>query len=766
MAALASAFRKVEEGFFATSPRGPRNGPAERRSGFAQKQTFGIRRTVAFLAIAALVSPGGLAQNPQQPAPPPPPPQVSANQKGAIRSAVNLVEVDVAITDRDGKLLKGLRQDQFSIAEDGKDQKISTFDYYDVEKMEKADATETAPITIPIGSVAGAEELRQQVRDRRMIVLFFDLSSLQPTDLTRSTVAAKQFLSKQMTPADLVGVVVFGNQLRVIADFTNDRDLLDSAVDALLPGNEAQLAALAAATSTGLDSAVTEDTNAAFTADDTEFNAFNTDRKLASLESLADLLRDIPGKKSVLQFTSGITQTGEDNRSQLRATTDAANRANMSVYTVDSRGLLAEIPGGDASVGASSGNAMFSGAAVFQQSGARQDSRETLATLAADTGGRTFFDLGDLGQAFRSVQADTDGYYLLGYYSTNAAHDGRWRTLRVKLNGVPGARIRYRQGYYAPKDFGVYTTEDRERQLEDAMRSDTPLVELPIAVETAYFRLDNKQIYVPISAKLASSALQWAQKSGRRQVEFDFAAEVRDTQSGRVAGALRDTITVRLDAERYEELQQNALVYQGGIILPPGNYKLKFLARENESGRIGTFEDDLKLPPVQPDRMQLSSVVLSSQLIEVQKSSEVQTKAFARDAKLKELPLDVAGERIIPSVTRVFTNQQMLYIFFQAYVPEKIDLGQLRAGLEFFRNGARISQTPIVTPAQVDEKTRTASFRISLPLSTVAIGRYTLQAVVVEAGGTQAAFGRNYFALRPPAAPSAAAPAGSGSSGN
>jgi VWFA-related protein len=728
---------------------------------------YEIRRLAAFLAVAALLAPAGSAQNPQQPVRPPEPPQVSANQKGAIKAAVNLVEVDVAVTDRDGKLVKGLRQDQFSIAEDGKDQKISTFDYYDVEQLEKAAAAETAPLTIPIGSVAPPEEVRQQVRDRRMIVLFFDLTSLQPNDLTRSTLAAKQFLAKQMTPADLVGVVAFGNQLRVIADFTNDRDLLYSAVDALLPGKEAQLAALAAATSTGIDAAVTEETNAAFTADDTEFNAFNTDRKLASLESLADLLRDIPGKKSVLQFTSGITQTGEDNRSQLRATTDAANRANMSIYTVDSRGLLAEIPGGDASVGAASGNAMYTGAAVFQQSGARQDSRETLATLASDTGGRSFFDLGDLGQAFHSVQSDTTGYYLLGYYSTNAQHDGRWRTIRVKVAGVPGARIRYRQGYYAPKDFGVYTTEDRERQLEEAMRSDSPVVELPIAVETAYFRLDNKQVFVPISAKLASSALQWAQKSGRRQAEFDFAAEVRDSQSGRIAGALRDTITVRLDTERYEELQQNALVYQGGIILPPGNYKLKFLARENESGRIATFEDELRLPAVQADRMQLSSVVLSSQLVEVQKSSEVQTKGFAPNAKLKELPLDVAGERIIPSVTRVFTNQQMLYIFFQAYVPEKVDLNQLRAGLEFFRNGARISQTFIVAPAQVDEKTRTASFRLSLPLNAVAIGRYTVQAVVVEAGGSQAAFGRNYFALRPPVAPSApATPAASRSGGN
>lgn len=714
-----------------------------------------LDRLLALVAAGVLLAPGSFAQNPQQrvnprAAPPPPPRQAPLNQKGTIRAAVDLVQVDVQVLDRDGKPVKGLRQDQFSVSEDGKDQKVSTFDFYDVERIEKAEAADTRPVTIPLGTVAAPEEIRQQVRDRRMIVLFFDLTSLQPNDLTRSTAAAKQFLAKQMTAADLVGVVAFGNQLRVIADFTNDRDLLESAVDALLPGKESQLAALAAATSAGIDAAVTQDTNAAFAADDTEFNVFNTDRKLIALESLAGLLRDIPGKKSVIQFTSGITQTGEDNRSQLKATSDSANRANMSIYTVDSRGLLAEIPGGDASVGGASGASMFSGAAVFQQSAARQDSRETLATLASDTGGRSFFDLGDFSQAFQAVQADTAGYYLLGYYSTNMARDGRWRGIRVRLAGVTGLRVRYRQGYYAPKDFGVYTTEDRERQLEEAMRSETPLVELPLAVETAYFRLDNRQVFVPISAKLASSALEWAQKNNRREVQFDFAAEIRQAQSGRVAGALRDTITVRLDPERYQQVQQNALVYQGGIILAPGNYKLKFLARENESGRIGTFEEDLKLPAPAPDRLQLSSVVLSSQLLDAQKSSEVQTKGYAPDAKLKESPLDVAGQRIIPSVTRVFTNQQMLYIFFQAYVPEKSDPSRLRAGLEFFRNGTRINQTPMVAPAQVDDKTRTASFRVSLPLSAISLGRYTVQAVVVEAGGAQAAFGRSYFALRPP----------------
>jgi hypothetical protein len=330
----------------------------------------------------------------------------------------------------------------------------------------------------------------------------------------------------------------------------------------------------------------------------------------------------------------------------------------------------------------------------------------------------------------------------------------------VSVSNLPaGAHIHYREGYYAEKEFGVYTTEDRERQLEDAMSSETPVVELPIAVETAAFRLNDAQFFVPIAAKLASSALQWAQKSGRRQTAFDFAAEIRVAKTNRVAGALRDTITVQLDTARFQQVQQQALLYQGGFILAPGNYTLKFLARENESGRIGTFEEDISLPAPQPDKLQLSSVLLSSQLETVHKTSEVKTQALAEDARMQSSPLDVEGQRIVPSVTRVFTDQQMMYVFFQAYPPAKSDPNGLRAGLVLFRNGARVNQTPMVAPAEVDPKTGAASFRISLPLSSVAPGRYTLQAVAVEAGTQQAAFGRNYFALRAAAQPAAMPPA-------
>ena len=744
-------------------------------------RTFLEQSMALWLAAALLVSPAA-AQSPQsQPVPvpapdapqqptvnprnTPPPPQdqqkqPNAKQPPVLRSFTDLVLIDVEVTDRSGKPIQGLKPEQFTVSEDDRSQKISSFEYSDIEKIDTAGNAGEEPVVVALAGAASPETIREEVRDRRLMVMFFDMSSMQSDELLRARDSALKFVQKKMTPADLVAVVTFGNRLSVLENFTNDKDAVEQAVSRITPGKDSQLADPLYAAATNGEPDVQQDNGAAFTPDETEFNVFNTDRKLAAMEGLANILRGVPGKKAVIQFSSGITQTGEENRTQLRAATDAANRANVSFYTVDSRGLMAAIPGGDATADASTGTSMFSGASVFRQIDNRQDSRDTLATLASDTGGRAFFDLGDLSEAFDKVQQDMTGYYLMGYYSTNPLHDGKWRTVKVKVN-VPGAKVRFREGYYAPKTYNYYTTEDRERQLEDAMRADRPLVELPIALETAQFRLSDREIFVPIAAKLSSSALQWAEKHGKHQTEFDFAAEVRNVNTGRAVAALRDTITVQLDTERFQQVNQRALLYQGGVILAPGNYKMKFLVRENESGRVGTFEDDLILAPPQPDRLALSTVLLSSQLVPVEKNAEVRTKAIGADARMQRSPLDMAGQRIVPSVTRVFTRQQTLYVFFQAYYPAKANPANLRAGLAFFRGGIRVSATPLVEAAEIDSRTRTASFRISLPLDKLPTGRYTVQAIAVDAGTEYSAFARTYLALRAPEAPpAAAAPSG------
>jgi VWFA-related protein len=680
--------------------------------------------------------------------------QAAQRKPSVLRATVNLVVIDVEVADSSGRPVKGLKASDFTLLENGKPQKISTFVYANVEGFAQAEAgKQQAPIVVPVAGSPSKSELGPVVQNRRMILMFFDLTSLSTPDLMRARAAAIHYVKDQMTPADLVGIVVLGNRLGLLSNFTNDKDTLLSALDRLEPGVDSQLADLLSASASEGEASVSEDVGAAWTPDDTEFNVFNTDRKLEAMQDLAQLLQDIPGKKVVLQFTSGITQTGEENRTAVEAATNAANRADVSFYSVDARGLMVEIPGGDASHAASTGASMFNGDTVLGQMQSRQDSRDTLETLAADTGGRAFFDLGDLSKAFTQVQDDTNGYYLLGYTPTDTRMDGLWRNVKVKVDR-PGLRLRYRTGYFGPKNFRHFNEEDREQQLLEALNSPTPILELPIALETAIFRLNDRESFVPIAAKLPASTLQWAQKKGSHQDQFDFAAQISDAKTGRPVAATEDTITVNLNAENFEQYASRTLLYQGGVILAPGSYQLKFVARENDTGRIGSFQVPLTIPAPGQNQLGMSTVLLSSQLVSAGKNNEVRTHGLGA-VRMQQSPLDVSGQRIVPSVTNVFTTDQTLYVFFQTYLPPKTDSADLRAGLIFFRNGVLASRSPLVAPTAYDPKTRTASFRIQLPLAQMPLGRYTLETVSVVAGTPFAAFSRAYLALIPPQPPGA-----------
>ena len=142
--------------------------------------------------------------------------------------------------------------------------------------------------------------------------------------------------------------------------------------------------------------------------------------------------REYPERKSLIYFSSGFSTTGIENQSQIRSTVDTANQSNISIYTVDSRGLVALPPGGDASRKAPSGRAMFSGSARERQVASLSNSQETLTTLAHDTGGTAFQDTNDLAPVFDKVLNDTQAYYMLGYFSSNAKEDGKFRKIRVE----------------------------------------------------------------------------------------------------------------------------------------------------------------------------------------------------------------------------------------------------------------------------------------------------------------------------------------------
>ena len=192
--------------------------------------------------------------------------------------------------------------------------------------------------------------------------MFFDMTSMPIQDQIRAQTAAQKFLKTQMTPSDLMAIMTFSSDLKVLQDFTDDRDALSKIIKGLTIGEGSDLAVDG---STGADNE--EDTGAAYTADDTEFNIFNTDRKLVALESAARMLGALPEKKALVYFASGVTKTGVDNEAQLRATINAAIRNNVAFFPIDARGLVAAAPLGDATKGSPGSSAMYGGSSARSQ---------------------------------------------------------------------------------------------------------------------------------------------------------------------------------------------------------------------------------------------------------------------------------------------------------------------------------------------------------------------------------------------------------------
>src|SRR6202022_2529772 len=188
-----------------------------------------------------------------------------------------------------------------------------------------------------------------------------------------------------------------------------------------------------------------------------------------------------------LYFSGGLTRTGIENQASLRAAVNASVKANLAIYTVDTRGLEAFSPVGSAQTGSLRSTSAYTSAAMQSQLDSNFSSQETLTTLSADTGGKAFLDSNDFSPAFAQIQRDSSAYYVLGFRSQNTARDGKFRKLTIKLNR-PGLKLEYRAGYYAVADYQHATTEDRERQLEQELASDLPATDVAIYLQALYFR--------------------------------------------------------------------------------------------------------------------------------------------------------------------------------------------------------------------------------------------------------------------------------------
>ena len=504
-------------------------------------------RQVTALLLATLIA---VAQQPapQQPAAPP------ANVR--FSSTTNLVVVDVTVKDKSGKAIENLQASDFTVLEDGKPQKVVVFE---PQKLSMDPAPPEPPPALddikdipegPKTTITAPSPGEIQYHDKRLLVLFFDFSSMGMPEQLRAQEAGLKFIDTQMTPSDMVAVMLFTSTIQIKTDFTDNRTVLKDILNALPIGEMAELAGDA---DTGDDNG--EDTGAAFVADETEFNIYNTDRKLAAIEDAVRKLAALPEKKALIYFSSGVSKTGVENQAQLEASINAAVKANVAIYPFDARGLMADPPGGGAAKGSSRGSGIFSGQVQNAQRAAINNSQETLSSLAADTGGKAFLDTNDLSVGLTEIQKEYRSYYILGYYTTNEKPDGKYRRITVKLNPSLTAKLEHRQGYYADKVWGKFSGQDKEQQLREALAAGNPLTDLPLALEIDYFRVTPTAYFVPVSLKVPGSVIALAQKKGGGETQFDFLGQIQDERRN-VVGNVRDFIKIKLDGTSMKPLTQ------------------------------------------------------------------------------------------------------------------------------------------------------------------------------------------------------------------
>jgi len=660
------------------------------------------------------------------------------NAPATFSTSSQLVIETVNVKDKNGKPLEGLTAKDFTVTEDGGEQSIRFFEFQKVPEGAEPEpplTTASAPLRrLPETQITAERPGDFRYQNRRLLVLYFDMTAMPPPDQLRAITAAEKFIRTQMTPADRMALMRFeGGAVRVASDFTDNRERLLSILQTMIVGE-----------SQGLNENVsddsTPDTGAAFGQDDSEFNIFNTNRQLSALQTAAKMLGQLSEKKSVLYFASGLRLNGVDNQAQLHATINAAVRAGVSFWPIDARGLVAEAPLGDATLGSPGGKGMYTAASALSVTTNFQQSQDTLFALASDTGGKALLDNNDLAMGIAQAQKNVSSYYILGYYTTNPALNGKFRRVKITLNGGVSATLDYRQGYFAGKTFGKFTAVEKERQLEDALMLGDPITELTIAMEVDYFQLNRAEYFVPVVVKIPGRELALARKGGAERTLIDFIGEIKDDYGSTIQN-VRDKADIKLSGETAAKLAKQPIEYDTGFTLLPGKYTIKFLARDAETGRIGTYETQFVIPNLNKEekRIPVSSVVLSTQRVDLKEAIYNALKSKDQAEVTNLLVQD--GQKLIPSVTRVFSKGRQLYVYLQAYEPAAATTQPLVAFVTFYRGQTKVFETPPHSVSDgLNNRLKTMPLRFDLALDQLAPGAYNCQVTVLDPTGQKAAF--------------------------
>jgi VWFA-related protein len=673
-------------------------------------------------------------------------------------SQVVSVEVPVNVVDRDGQAVRGLSADDFEIWDGNDRQKISSFEVVDLAALESAHET-AGP-----ASVQRLPELDASAR--RHFLLLFDLSFSSPTAILKARLAARDFMLHQLHPSDLAAVATYTIETgpKLVVTFTPDRAQLARAIDTLGLRKGMQLDKAdplhfiimdgfsASSASSGFsdinktqrDQILFEELQATSLMAERTQRSYEVSRITSYTRSLGDMARalnTVQGRKQVVLFSEGFDSRLLIGRDTLDAENDMdnANIAGGFSYLVDNDArygsttlqnqvnrMIEEFRRADCVIQAVDIGGLRDRADATQRP--QTNGQESLFYFANETGGELFKDANNLGEQLGRILTRTSVTYVLTFERSDLKTDGVYHRLRVKNAKLPvGARLSYRTGYYAPRPFKQLSPLERNLLASDRIAVGTPRRDITMNVLLAPFRSTPAQSYVPVILEVGGRSLLNGQTGDK--INLEIYAYASDAQ-----GQMRDFFTQKVGfdlSKGRKGFEETGLKYYGHLDLPEGDYRVRVLVRNAQTGHTAVESVQVKVPAyaeAHPVLLPPFFIDKASRWLMLRESERAGRPGSGTSVVY---PFTVAGEPYVPAAKPVLRGAEKARVCLVAY--------NLSAG-EIAVHGEIVSADGKSAPAgglAMVERTATGISGLDKLLATfdpggLSSGDYVLQVAVTD----------------------------------
>src|SRR2546421_4336335 len=544
--------------------------------------------------------------------------QTKSAEDDVVKINSNLVSLDVIVKDKKGKAITDLKPEEFTVSENGVPQKIEFFD---------STLTSSSEAGQPAKAVVSTEPKSQTPNGfpRNIIALVLDGQSTELANLKHVREGMVKYIRERISDSDSVALFSISGGLQLLQSFTQDKAKLIAAVEKAYysstvskiseaRGLSEDIRAMREQVAAGPEleggpapgpgfngSAAAQALIARHVLEQyiqlrSSLSTQQTRPVLAALAAIAEGLRPIPGKKTLVMFSQGFVAP-ETLDWQVQSTIDIANRANVAIYIIDSGGLTGGAPTSGALVSGSPLGGISGGLEMEQRrrSGAgesvfditRQEGlnrqQDLLYRISEDTGGHFIKNTNDIAGGLERIDAEIRSRYTLAYRSTDPNFDGSFRKVKVEVRR-PDANVLARAGYYAipPTQIIPFSPDDKKLLANFATMAAHPT--LPLSLELNSFRAREGFYVVPLSFEIPPAAVQFDRKGDKQHLQLEVLGLVRPEGEDKILSRLGGNFDVGLTAEQYESILKDKIFYRQDIQLYAGNYTVELIVRDRLSG--------------------------------------------------------------------------------------------------------------------------------------------------------------------------------------